>query len=245
MLDGWVMLSTLSDDRGLTELVAAKSCDGVGVIATWRLRGDEWVTRAIDTEMGTQPIGSHPGEPVPPLPPVAGPKPAPAVPDLEDWVHLPCGYRAPGEPPDGKPCPGCGETVQSVFHRDMTIAELAARAEELPDGHHYNLTAFKHDDGELYVCLFHVDRKGNIVTEAGWSLAEMPSGPPPVDYAELQTETGMLQFTACEGESAALFTARGKDHDLSAEQLRRLSRQCLQVAAYVDAYGGSPETPGE
>lgn len=51
-IDNWSILSTVSLGETLTEVMAAKSIDGIGVIAEWRLVLDDWICTGVwHTEM--------------------------------------------------------------------------------------------------------------------------------------------------------------------------------------------------
>lgn len=57
--DGWILLSCIGSEFGLSEVMAAKDEDGIGVVAIWkRVAGqdhrltDEWDVWAVDTEDG-------------------------------------------------------------------------------------------------------------------------------------------------------------------------------------------------
>jgi len=69
----WHILSTISDDSGPVEVMAAADCDGIGVIARWVKRGSGWRVFATDTEQcGMVPIDDFGEEEcVPSEPPLA------------------------------------------------------------------------------------------------------------------------------------------------------------------------------
>lgn len=59
-------------------------------------------------------------------------------------------------------------------------------------------------------------------------------------YYELKTTEGMFQVVHLQGEDSALFTARGKDHDLSADHLRGLISALQEILSRLE--GGSQES---
>ena len=62
----WKILSTIKRGKQLREMMAASCIDGIGVIATWKLRNDgQWDVFAVTTEQSTPIFDWHEGEPVP------------------------------------------------------------------------------------------------------------------------------------------------------------------------------------
>lgn len=73
MTGGWKRLSHLSTDGKVTEIMAATSDDGIGILAEWILNPDgTWTVFAMDTEGGPweEITDFGEGECVPPQPPV-------------------------------------------------------------------------------------------------------------------------------------------------------------------------------
>ena len=51
---------------------------------------------------------------------------------------------------------------------------------------------------------------------------------------------GAVMLTYCDDGQPAMLTARGKDHDIGADDLRKLARAAWQVAGMIDAWPGVP-----
>lgn len=55
----WSRLSCTFTDSGVTEVMAAHSCDGIGVLAMWRRVGSGWERVVLDTEMMSVDVGDR------------------------------------------------------------------------------------------------------------------------------------------------------------------------------------------